>query len=103
MRTPTQTEFVECWSESIIRNGIPLVVVDDPLFRKVLVITSRMGQTEVCMVKGTVIGKKDTTLSNRHTFTRKIIPVTDKRLDEEKMSRMKSKIQEDGGTIMSDG
>ncbi len=23
MRTPTQTEFVECWSEVIIRNGLP--------------------------------------------------------------------------------
>ena len=40
MRTPTQDEFVECWSESIVRNGVPPVVVDDPLFRKTLVITS---------------------------------------------------------------
>jgi hypothetical protein len=23
MRTPTQAEFVECWSEDIIRNGLP--------------------------------------------------------------------------------
>ncbi len=34
MRTPTQTEFVECWSEVIIRNGLPPALVDDPLFRK---------------------------------------------------------------------
>jgi hypothetical protein len=83
MRTPTQTEFVECWSESIIRTGIPPAVVDDPLFRKTLVITSHMGQTTVCMGKGTSLGKKDTTLPHRHTFTRNIILVTDKRLDEE--------------------
>ena len=44
MRTPTQVEFVECWSETLMRNGTPPAVVDDPLFRKVLVITSRMGQ-----------------------------------------------------------
>ena len=25
MRTPTQVEFVECWSESIIRNGRPRI------------------------------------------------------------------------------
>ena len=49
MRKPTQGEFLECWSETIIRNGILPVVVDDPLFRKSLVITSRMGQTTVCM------------------------------------------------------
>ena len=29
IRTPTQVEFVESWSETI-RNGIPPVVVDDP-------------------------------------------------------------------------
>ena len=23
MRTPTQAEFVECWNEAIIRNGLP--------------------------------------------------------------------------------
>jgi hypothetical protein len=31
-RTPTQTEFVECWSEVIIRNGLPPALVDDLLF-----------------------------------------------------------------------
>ena len=24
VRTPTQVEFVECWSEVLVRNGIPL-------------------------------------------------------------------------------
>ena len=55
MRTMTQVEILECLSETLIRNGIPPTVVDDP----------------------------DTTLSNHYTFTRKIIPVTDNRLDEE--------------------
>jgi hypothetical protein len=47
------------------------------------------------MGKGTVFGKRDTTLSHRHTvtFSRKIIPVTVKRPDEEGMSRLKSRIQ----------
>jgi hypothetical protein len=88
MRTPTQAEFVECWSEAIIRNGLPPDLVDDPLFRKALVTTARMGQTAVCMGKGTALGKRDTTLPHRDTFTRKIIPATDKRLDEENMARL---------------
>ena len=103
MRTPTQAEFVECWSEAIIRNGLPPALVDDPLFRKTLVTTSRMGQTAVCMGKGTALGKRDTTLPHRHTFTRKIIPATKKRLDEENMTRLKAKMRKIGGTIMSDG
>jgi len=73
MRTPTQTEFVEFWSETIIRNGLPPAPVDDPLCRKVLVTTSHMGQTDVFMDKGTTLGKRDTTLSHHDTFTRKII------------------------------
>ena len=28
MRTPTQAQFVECWSEAIIRNGLPPALVD---------------------------------------------------------------------------
>jgi hypothetical protein len=40
------------------------------------------------MGKGTALGKRDTTLTHRQTFTRKIIPVTDKRLDEENMARL---------------
>ena len=103
MRTPTQVEFVECWIEVIIRNGLPSSLVDYPLFRKVLVTTSHMGQTGVCVDKGTALGKRDTTLAHRHTFTRKIIPETDKMLDEENMARLKPKMKKIGGTIMSDG
>ena len=65
--------------------------------------TSRMGQTTVCMAKGTTLGKKDITLPHRHTFTRKIILVTDKRVDEENMARVKPKMQTVGDTIMSEG
>jgi hypothetical protein len=46
---PSQAEFEEYWSESIIKNGLSPSLVDDPLFRKALVITDRMGQSAVCM------------------------------------------------------
>jgi hypothetical protein len=36
---------------------------------KTLVTTTRMGQSTVCMDKGTTLGKRDTTLSHRHTFS----------------------------------
>ncbi len=58
MRTSTQAEFVECWSEAIIRNSLasrryylPPALVDDPLFQKALVTTSHMDQTSVCMTR----------------------------------------------------
>jgi hypothetical protein len=102
-KPPIQAEFEECWSEVIIKNGLSPSLVDDPLFRKALVTTARMGQSTVCMGKGTALGKRDTTLSRRDTFSRKIIPATDKRLDEEGMSRLKPRMKKVGGTLMSDG
>ena len=57
-KTTSQTEFEECWSESIIKNGLSPSLVDDPLFRKTLVTTTRMGQSAVCMGKGTVPEKR---------------------------------------------
>jgi hypothetical protein len=38
-KQPRQTEFQECWSETIIKNGLSLSLVDfdGPLFRKALV------------------------------------------------------------------
>ncbi len=79
-KQPSQVEFEECWSESIINNRLSPSLVDDPLFRKTLVTTARLGQT-VCVDKGTTLGKRDTTLPHRHTFSMKIIPSTDKRMD----------------------
>ena len=102
-KQPSQSEFEECWSEVIIKCGLSPSVVDDPLFRKALVTTARMGQSAVRMGKGTALGKRDSTLPHRHTFSRKIMPTTDKRLDEEDMSRLKPRMKKVGGTLMSDG
>jgi hypothetical protein len=46
-KQPNQAEFEECWSEAIIKNGLSRSLVDDPLFRKALVTTARMGQSTV--------------------------------------------------------
>ena len=98
-KPPSQAAFEECWSEVIIKNGLSPSLVDDHLFRKALVTTARMGRSAVCMGKG----KRDITLPHRDTFSRKIIPATDKRLDEEGMSRLKPRMKKVGGTLMSDG
>jgi hypothetical protein len=102
-KPPSQAEFEECGSEAIIKNGLRPSLLDDPLFRKALVTTARLGQSAVCMGKGTALGKRDDTLPHRHTFSRKIIPATDKRLYEEGMSRLKPRMKKVGGTLMSDG
>ncbi len=40
-----------------------------------------MGQSAVCMDKGTLLEKRDTTFPHHDTFSTKIIPETDKTLD----------------------
>ncbi len=87
----SQADFEECWSESIIKNGLSPSLVDDPLFQKALVTTARMGQSAVCMGKG----KRDTTFPHRDTFSRNIIPATEKRLDEEGMARLKPRMKKE--------
>jgi hypothetical protein len=62
--TPSQAEFQECCCETIIKNCLSPSLVDDPLFRKTLVTTDRMGQSVVWMVKGTTLGKR--TLTHHH-------------------------------------
>jgi hypothetical protein len=80
-KQPSQAEFEECSSETIIKNGLSPSLVDDSLFRKTLVATVRMGQSAVCMVKGIALGKRDTTLSHditlRKTLSRCFHPRND--------------------------
>ncbi len=54
-KPPSQSEVQECWSEVIVKCGLSPSVVDDPLFRKALVTNARMGQSAVCMGKGTAL------------------------------------------------
>jgi hypothetical protein len=46
-KPPSQAEFEECGSEAIIKNGLSPSLLDDPLFRKALVTTARLGQSAV--------------------------------------------------------
>jgi len=45
-KPPSQAEFEECWSEAIIKCGLSLSVVDDPLFRKSLVTTGAISRVD---------------------------------------------------------
>ena len=53
--------------------------------------------------QGNCTWKEGHHLDTSLTFSTKIIPATDKRLDEEDMTRLKSPMKKVGGTLMSDG
>jgi hypothetical protein len=71
-------------------------LVDDPLFWKVLVTTSLMYHTGIYMGNGVMFGKRDTTLSHCNTFAQTIITVTDRRLHEGTMTRLKTLMEKVG-------
>ncbi len=50
-KQPSQAEFEECWSETIIKCGLSPSVVEDPLFQKDLVTTPRMGQCRSALLR----------------------------------------------------
>jgi hypothetical protein len=96
----TREEMNEAWSEAAIKNGLSLKIFSDPLFRLAVCKTAQCGEQAVTQDRE---GKKGTTLPRRSTFSEKIIPATDARLDAENMRRMKSLIEKQGSTLSSDG
>ena len=90
----------EAWVEAFIKNGLPLKLIDDELFRKAVRLTAQCGSQAVTHSKS---GRYDCTLPHRTSLSSKLVPATDARLDKENMLRMKGSIQKLGCTIMSDG
>jgi hypothetical protein len=96
----TLDEMDEAWGEALIGNGLSLKLVDNKLFRKAVRMTAQCGQQAVTQTKG---GGSDTTLPHRTTFSQRIIPAIDAKLDADNMLRMKSMIEKQGVTATSDG
>ena len=96
----TNEEMEQAWSEAFIANGLPMKIFDDPHFRKAVMKTASCGEQSITLGKG---GKRDTTMPHRTTYSKRILPATDARLDAENMARMRPKYKKVGATLMSDG
>jgi hypothetical protein len=92
----TRQKVDEQWTRSLIKNGLPIHVVDDEEFRKAVAMTAMCGGQYVD-------GSGKTRLPHRTTFTNKLIPAMDKKLEAGVKERIEPLMKKTGATLLSDG
>ena len=75
-------EFINAWSEAVLGKGLTFDFVSDPLVHKAILVTAKCADS---IVTFPVSSAKDTLLPKRSTWTQKILPQTDVRLQQEAM------------------
>ena len=88
------------WSESVLGKGLTFDFFNDPLVHKGILVTTQSVDSIITFV---VSSTKDTLLPKRSTWTQKILPQTDSRLQQEAMEILTPIYKEIGCCVMSDG
>ena len=100
MKRPTVEEFINAWSEAALGKGLTFDFFSDPLVRKAILVTAQCADSIITFAGSSA---KDTLLPKRSTWTQKILPQTDARLQQEAMEILTPIYKEIGCCIMSDG
>ena len=100
MKRPTVEEFINTWSEAVLGKGLTFDFFSDPLVRKDILVTAQCADSIITFEGSSA---KDTLLSKRSTWTQKILPQTDARLQQEAMEILTPIYKEIGCCVMSDG
>ena len=88
------------WSEAVLGKGLTFDFLSDPLVRKTILVTAQCADSIITFVDSSA---KDTLLPKRSTWTQKILPQTDARLQQEAMEILTPIYKEIGCSVMSDG
>jgi hypothetical protein len=99
IKKPTHEDFVAAWSEAVLGKGLTFDFFSDPLVRKAILVTAQCADS---MTSSSTHGK-DTILPRRTTWTAKILPATDDRLQQEAMRVLTPLYKEIGACFMGDG
>ena len=70
------------WSEAVLGKGLTFDFFSDPLVRKAILVTAQCADS---IITFSSTHGKDTVLPRRNTWTTKILPVTDDRLQQQAM------------------
>ncbi len=82
IKNPSHEDFVAAWSEEVHDKGLTFHFFSDPLVRKAILVTVQCADS---IITFSSTHGKDTVLPRRNTWTAKILPVTDDRLQQEVM------------------
>ena len=100
MKRPTVEEFINTWSEAVIGKGLTFDFFRDPLVHKVILVTVQCADSIITFAGSSA---QDTLLPKRSTWTQKILPQTDARLQQDAMEILTPIHKEIGCCVMSDG
>ena len=70
------------WNQAVLGKGLTFDFFSDPLVRKAILVTEQCADS---IITSSNTYGKDTVLPRRNTWTSKILPVTDDRLQQEAM------------------
>jgi hypothetical protein len=96
----TREQMNEQWAKAIVESALPISIVEKDEFRRAVLMSSQCGSQAISQQPGFV---KDTTLPRRTTFTEKLIPELDEKLDKMNMERINGLLTKLSGIIISDG
>jgi hypothetical protein len=91
---------VAAWSEAVLGKGLTFDFFSDPLVRKAILVTAQCADS---IITSSSTHGKDTILPRRTTWTAKILPATDDRLQQEAMRVLTPLYKEIGACFMGDG
>ena len=94
---PSVEQVNEQWARAVVKKGLALDMVDDPEFRKAILMTARAGLTYVDSQK------EEPKLPHRKHLTTKQIPALDEKLNAKVLKKIEGLLEETGCMIMSDG
>ena len=100
IKKPSHEDFVAAWSEAVFGKGLTFDFFSDPLVRKAILVTAQCADS---IITSSSTHGKDTILPRRTTWTAKILPTTDDRLQQEAMQVLTPLYKEIGACFMGDG
>ena len=90
MKRPTVEEFINVWSEVVLGKGLTFDLFSDPVVREAILVTPQCADSIITFPDSRA---KDTLLTKRSTWTQKILPQTDARLQQETMEILNPHLQ----------
>ncbi len=88
------------WSETVLGKGLTFDFFSDTLVRKAILVTVQCADS---IITSSNTHGKDTVLPRRTTWTTKILPATDDRLQQQVMRVLAPLYKEIGACFMGDG
>ncbi len=96
----TREEVDMQWTKSVVSDGLPMGLFDNPEVRKTVLMTADCGQNYIRTKPGVV---KEPTLTHRTFFTTKLIPKLDHLIDDKNMGKMREMTGDLAAVVFSDG